>query len=276
MIMRILRTPEEKAQEKARRQRLRAEPVLEQPSELLLRFRAIEKGRFEGHIHEVGDVPYKFFRPSHHVKTGLIDDGVFSSLRRGKNMLTVGCGPAYLEQCLAILGVVRGNLVLSDKTRIDLEDIGREGVPRDMEFHQFDMLGTWPDFRRLFDYLIFPDAFGVVFELMGRPLGAPYEQARPEGAIISAFNNENSSMVAHNHPDKISGICSITERITHPGLLERQRHVIRESLSRLHPGGQIRIGGLQIPYNQLCHLHQRMRGEYSNLEAHSELAIITK
>lgn len=82
--------------------------------------------------------------------------GVLADLQAGAQLLSVGSGPAHLERILN-RGFGVKNITLSD---ISLHPKALEsGLP----IHQFDMMGAWPKFDHGFDYVIFPESFGVSF-----------------------------------------------------------------------------------------------------------------
>jgi len=101
-----------------------------------------------------GSPRYEFFAPSHHFKPRmpLMTEEIVKELRdKDKSLLSVGCGPAYLERLLTSrLGV--------DPGKITLADISDDHVPEGFTFYQFGMYDNWPEFNSPFDYIIFPES----------------------------------------------------------------------------------------------------------------------
>ena len=92
--------------------------------------------------------PNHQFTPSHPLLTEEIVTDLQAS---GKSLLSVGCGPAYLERLLT------RKLGLKSK-QITLGDISKNYIPLGFQFHRFDMYGDWPQFQQAFDYIIFPES----------------------------------------------------------------------------------------------------------------------
>ncbi len=100
------------------------------------------------------DGTYYFFAPSHHFKLSkpLMTENIVTDLKDNKKrLLSVGCGPAYLERLfVSRLGV--------KPAQITLADISDEYAPDGFEFYKFDMYQDWPNLGRTFDYVIFPES----------------------------------------------------------------------------------------------------------------------
>jgi len=95
-----------------------------------------------------------FFLPSFAFKTGTITLPDINDLKQdpGKNILSVGAGPAYFEQFLLKLGVNPNQIMLSD--------IDSRFLPADLPHTIFDMNGQWPSFDgQQFDLIVFNQAF---------------------------------------------------------------------------------------------------------------------
>ena len=92
--------------------------------------------------------PNHQFTPSHPLMT---EEIVVDLQTSEKSLLSIGCGPAYLERLLTSrLGV--------KPKQITLGDISQDHVPSGFDFHQFDMYGDWPEIQKPFDYIIFPES----------------------------------------------------------------------------------------------------------------------
>ncbi len=119
----------------------------------------LQEKEFPGEIDHNEHIPrfdgsYIMFAPSHHFRpaSSLMTKELVDDLsENGKKILSVGCGPAYLERLLVSrLGV--------DKDQITLADISSEYVPEGFRFYQFDMHKDWPSFDRTYDYVLFPES----------------------------------------------------------------------------------------------------------------------
>lgn len=127
---------------------------------------------------------YFEFTPSHHFRSQLITETILDNLKKSdKTLLSVGCGSAYLERLLAIMGV--------DKRKITLGDKYPENTPPGFEFYPFDMHDKWPNFGRIFDYVIFPESLCSLvrckneeyFERMAGLLSNSFQNIKPGGEV---------------------------------------------------------------------------------------------
>jgi hypothetical protein len=102
---------------------------------------------------------YWHFEPDYYHKIGLITpEFVNELLTTDERILTVGSGPAYLEQFLVEIGV--------PKERILLSDIEDKHLPKDFPHVIFDATQEWPDeLDTEFQYVIFPDSFAVMLNI---------------------------------------------------------------------------------------------------------------
>jgi len=119
----------------------------------------IQEKEFPGAFNEYGyakedDGKQFFFGPSHHFEpsTPLMTEEIVDDLKENKKkLLSVGCGPAYLERLLVSkLGVKPKNITLAD--------ISDKYVLNGFEFYKFDMHKDWPNLGKTFDYIIFPES----------------------------------------------------------------------------------------------------------------------
>ena len=106
------------------------------------------------HIHrKKGPIDYKYWTPSHHVKTGLINNEILKDLRGGKkSILSLGCGNAYLERLLV------GKLGVSN-SQIELVDQNLREIPSGFTVYSFDITKSWPNLKRTYDYIFIPESF---------------------------------------------------------------------------------------------------------------------
>ncbi len=103
---------------------------------------------------------YVYFAPAWHVRFGLITPKLVEDLQQGKNMLSVGCGPAYLERLLAkTFNIPQENIGLADREPVYLKGF---------RSYQFDMFKAWKGVKGKFDYIIFPESLVACMERVGR------------------------------------------------------------------------------------------------------------
>jgi hypothetical protein len=93
------------------------------------------------------------FRPSHHLRTGLVAEDDIALLREpGRRLLSVGAHPGSLEHVLVALGVPADHLLLADSDPA----IAESGLPS----AAFDATEPWPDIGT-FDRIVFPESLCI-------------------------------------------------------------------------------------------------------------------
>ncbi|PIU57032.1 MAG: hypothetical protein COS89_05320 [Deltaproteobacteria bacterium CG07_land_8_20_14_0_80_38_7] len=100
------------------------------------------------------DSTYVYFPPSCYVEKGLLTPNLIHRMQSGeiRRTLSMGAGPAHIEQMLVYLGV--------DPERITLADISDQFTPIGLPFHQFDMNRLWPSDLGEFDLIMFLESAG--------------------------------------------------------------------------------------------------------------------
>lgn len=143
------------------------------------------------------------YRPSHHIKTGLITEGDVAALINGKKLLSIGACPAHLERLLVALGVPSKNIVIADSNPDIL------GVDTPMQKVVFDCMKEWPELGQ-FDIIIFPESLCI--------------------ALTDTMKQEDIADHTAAFP-------------TDAREAELLAHVMQEALARLAPDGVIRANG---------------------------------
>jgi len=106
--------------------------------------------------HSLGQNPWVVFAPSFYAKhPAILTEDLIINLLNDKKMLSVGSGPAYLEQFL----VKAYNIPIQN---ITLSDLNNQNVPTGFNFVEIDMHQKWPNIPKV-DYVIFPESifFGI-------------------------------------------------------------------------------------------------------------------
>jgi hypothetical protein len=93
-----------------------------------------------------------FFSPHFYAKNpAIITSDLVDRMQNGAKLLSVGSGPAYLEQFLVLAyNIPKQNVTLSDRDN--------KHVPKDYNFVSFDIKNSWPWIGKGFDYIIFPES----------------------------------------------------------------------------------------------------------------------
>jgi len=105
-------------------------------------------------------VNYVYFPPMYYINRGFFDQNLVNCLENGGNLLVVGSGEAMLAKLLW-----QGFSV--DPKQITVSDKKLPSVVKSLPFQQceFDMTEDWPEFSGEFDYILFPESFGVAFDM---------------------------------------------------------------------------------------------------------------
>ena len=135
------------------------------------------------------------YRPSHHVKTGLVIEADIALLSQpGKRILSVGAQPAYLERVLVELGVPAGNILVADTLPAIM---GASEIPS----VAFDMLQEWPEIG-MFDLILFPESMCIALtdkiDTMGLHGGEKFATDTLESELLTTVLTE---ALRHLRPD---------------------------------------------------------------------------
>jgi len=188
------------------------------PEEYHASIQKLQHEEFPGIINDLEHIPqYEgenvIFAPSHHFRTSkpLMTEEIITDLRnKQKKLLSVGCGPAYLERLLV------SRLGIKPK-QITLADLSSEHIPDDFEFHQFDMHQDWPDLNKTFDYIIFPESplINVNFSasldmtMLSEVIRQPDRERGLYHLLVSSLNVLNS-------PGQARLTCGVTNTVRNP------------------------------------------------------------
>ncbi len=189
------------------------------------RVRSLEQGLFpdvldpEDKTRITSETYSWLYRPSHHVKTGLVTEADVALLSQpGKRILSVGAHPAYLERVLVELGIPADNILIADKH----PDItGAADIPS----VEFDMLEEWPDIG-MFDLIVFPESICIALtdkiRQMGPFGGEKYETDTVEAQLLA---NILSEALPHLQP---GGEIRANGPQSHPNVVNTARKNLRE------------------------------------------------
>lgn len=186
------------------------------PEEYHTFIKAIQEEEFPGIIDGLEHIPQYdggnvIFAPSHHFRTTnpLMTEEIVADLRDNhKRLLSVGCGPAYLERLLVSrLGV--------KSKQITLADISNEHVPDGFEFYKFDMHQNWPNIGNTFDYVIFPESplINVKFSSETNFSSGEIRQPNRERGL---YNLLTRSLNVLNSPGQARLTCGVADFVKEP------------------------------------------------------------
>jgi hypothetical protein len=115
------------------------------------------------------------YRPSHHIKTGLITEVDVDALKNGKRLLSIGAFPAHLEKVMVAYGVPSETIVIADS------DSGMTSEKFPMNAVQFDCTKEWPELG-MFDIIIFPESLCIALTDTLKKEDLPTEGLHPTDA----------------------------------------------------------------------------------------------
>jgi len=177
---------------------------------------------------------YMYFDPEWCFEKGLVDEKMVSALERGASLLSVGTGRADLERVLW-----KGYKIPKDK--ISIADIKLHTRAKRAPFSkfQFDMKGEWPDSLGKFDFIVFPESFGVAIDAGPGSMDA--------GVIYQDLKKDEEE-------GKIDAHMTELMRELEKGLsdaIKQELVVIQQALLHLSEGGEIRmVGDLMGDYEE--------------------------
>lgn len=186
------------------------------PEEYYRFIKAMQKEEFPDTFDELeyakeDDGKHFIFAPSHHFKAPkpLITEEIVADLRDNqKRVLSVGCGPAYLERLLVSrLGV--------KPEQITLADISDEYVPTGFGFVKFDMHQDWPNLDRTFDYAIFPESPLINVNFSSETNFSSGEIRQPDREC-GLYNLLTRSLNVLNSPGQARLTCGVADFVKDP------------------------------------------------------------
>ena len=168
------------------------------PQEYYQLIKLFQEEEFSGELsgdYAVSNNKYTKYAPSYYFRPSdpLMTQEIVNDLKdKNKKLLSVGCGPAYLERLLVSrLGIKNENVVLAD--------ISEEDIPKGFIFHQFDMHQEWPKLNETLDYIIFPESallslnFPHKFDKSSGDLRQPKMEEALYNLLTRALNILNSN-----------------------------------------------------------------------------------
>lgn len=153
---------------------------------------------------------YSFFSPSHHFHPSmpLMTEEIVSDLRDNKKrLLSIGCGPAYLERLLIARLRIKPE-------QITLADISEDFSQPEFEFYNFDMHKDWPNMNKTFDYIIFPESPAINMHFSGADYGD--DEIRQPDREKGLFKLLVRSLKVLNSLGQARLTCGVTDLVRKP------------------------------------------------------------
>jgi hypothetical protein len=270
-------------------ERERAKPKKRNVLPLIERIRKYEVGKGIMKFNTRGR-DYYAFSLEEQVGRKLITDEIFDELCEQKKLLSVGCGPAHLEGALIALGAAAENIALADQKKYDT-NVHNQGIFRpiseEMKFYEFDMFGKWPEQTvGQFNYVIFGQSLEIALYAVALERGLILHDSRQlkrqrkevQNAIreLAQLKEKDPQIYRDTYRLGKIGLYEAAEELVPKDILEKEGNALEGAMNALLGGGQIRIGGDQMPYYRLCYQYRRLGHLYEEIERTEGLTVITK
>jgi hypothetical protein len=197
---------------------------------------------------EIGN--YFFFPVLDHFQKGLINQDIIKNLVEGnKSVLSVGVGDGNFERVLwQGFKIPESNITIAD---IKLHSKAKQ-LP--FEHYEFDMTGVWPHFTHSFDYILFPESFGVAF-----PYGH-FGNALQRYAQLLQEELKTKGDIAE---DKLRSFMKMVE--LNDVAIGKKVFALEQALSNLNEGGEIRFSGDLLHWYEEKYLEYKLKQQFPSL-----------
>jgi hypothetical protein len=186
---------------------------------------------------------YATFPPSVQIRQGLITPEIVAHLQSGARLCSHGVAYAYLEQLLRDgFNIPNNQIVVTDAA------LHPRVLQSGLNCRAFNLNDSWPDLGDPFDYVLFPDSFGVgVVQALGMFYNSPGIFLRGDSAMdyFDALDRFRSRIILDG-PESLPPadrqlFAEAAQTIYGENHLSDIMHVIGNAASRLRPKGQIRL-----------------------------------
>lgn len=200
------------------------------------------------------DSSYIFFGPFEYFRRGLIDEGMIKNLQEGASLLSVGVGPARLERFIQ-----QGYALKVNQITIADVDWHKEALESDFLKIKFDMTKKWPEFDTHFDYIIFPESFGVAH--------GKFDNESFTSRFWDILNPVVEKILSNHDSDIASMDRKLFKNIIEADLPRavQELNTITEALKYLNPSGEIRMRGHLISDQCLAYIILMLKELYPTI-----------
>jgi hypothetical protein len=198
---------------------------------------------------------YFYFSPIEYFKKGFVDREMIDMLSSGATVLNVGAGNGNLERVLQ-----EGYKI--PENQIGVTDIKLHPKLEKLPFqkYEFDMTEQWPVFAKKFDYILFPESFGVAFG----------EGQKGNEGVTHRFYTEVEDIIEsvkkgeEVRKDDVDFFVSLIE-MDSPNTAKKLS-TIRQALLNLNDGGEIRMSGDLLSDQEETYLKLKLKHDYPEIE----------
>lgn len=197
---------------------------------------------------------YSFFPvvDQYFINQPIIDVALIKKMQSGGKMLSVGVGPAHLEELLyRAFDIQRDSILLADIQFVS------EAQENSLNKIQFDMMEKWPELGNKFDYILFPESFGIA---NFRSIYEPGETARfyqdVEDVVNAVFKHATDSL-----PENQKNF--VLKLFEHDIVgLDKKYFTINEAINNLSDEGEVRFSGHLMNQQELTYIALKTEEKY--------------
>lgn len=209
---------------------------------------------------------YILYSPLEYARRGFVDVALIEKLKKGENMLSVGVGPAYLEQAIQkVFNIPKSQITLADKKLF--KDVTNLDFPR----VEFDMSGEWPETLGKFSIIIFPESFGFIDlnEIRNHPKkSSRIVERNPKIENDDRYITDTVYYILSGEQiissERIQDFCSMVERDIPRAKIHL--NILRSALNHLKQPGQIKISGHLMQEEEMAYVITKLKAEYPTIK----------
>lgn len=198
---------------------------------------------------------YSYFSAMWYFKAEIITPDLIQNLTQNAALLSVGCGEGHLERLLNKgFDIPKKNIHTSD-LYLD-QKIFQAGF----RHHLFDLTSPWPNLKKKFDYILFPESLGVAL--------LKHDPSRKQQDITFRFFNyleqtQKEILGGNLNPPDLTFFLEVVEKdVPRVTIIY---NILKQAISFLKPQGEIRIKhGLQEP-QQRAYIMAKLAQEYQQI-----------
>ncbi|OGI64937.1 hypothetical protein A2642_02430 [Candidatus Nomurabacteria bacterium RIFCSPHIGHO2_01_FULL_39_10] len=200
---------------------------------------------------------YIHFSALHYFESAIITPDMITSLQNNATLLSVGSGEGHLER------------LLKDGFHIPTKNITTSDLYEDPKIehakfphYTFDMTKPWPNFNQQFDYILFPESFGVAL-IDWENIGNPTNQSRTHRFFNELDKTEKEILAGNLNPQHLNFFMQVVGMDV--SRVHRIYQVLQQAIPHLKPHGEIRIKhGIDEP-QQRAYIMAKLAQEYQNI-----------
>jgi len=197
---------------------------------------------------------YFFYPPMYYIERGFINKDLVMRMEKGGRLLTVGTGKGDLEKMLwKGFGVNPKQIIQSD--------IELFSTTQDLPFEkkEFDFLGAWPTFDEKFDYILFPESFGVGFSQV------KFADGRSHRFFETLDRATDKVLKRESVPDREISLFKQIIEMDRPSLVKKC-DVLLTALENLNDNGEVRLDSHSLDEQAIAFIVLKLREKYPKLE----------